>query len=324
MSGAARKQRRGLVNAILFISSLVLAFGLAEGVLRLFFQERFLIYQEERALLYRYDPKLGWFPRKNSSDTYAGSRTITVEHNSRGFRDQEHHKSDKPGILFIGDSFVWGYDVNASERFTEKLRARMLDWDVYNLGVSGYGTDQELLLLMDQFDYYRPRIVFLVFCTYNDDMDNSSNNIGQGAYYKPYFDVSQNMQLKGIPVPKSLSYFGSQYPWLANSYVVRLLVQAFAPPLVTVANPTASIIHRLKDFVVERNSILVVGLEQPHYALEYILRAEGIPYVQLNGAERFPANGWHWTPEGHTAVSDVIYAFLHKQGVLKPDKENRH
>jgi len=52
--------------------------------------------------LYRYDPKLGWFPRE-ARDTSTGSQTISASHNSRGFRDNEHHPSETPGLLFIGD-----------------------------------------------------------------------------------------------------------------------------------------------------------------------------------------------------------------------------
>ncbi len=311
-------------NAVLLTLSLVAAFGLGEGILSLLFSERLIIYKEERALLYRYDPKLGWFPRENSTHAFTGSNTITATHNSRGFRDKEHHKSNKPGLLFLGDSFVWGYDVEASDRFTEKLRLRLPEWEVYNLGVSGYSTDQEFLIIKDQFDFYQPRIVFLVFCTYNDYMENSLNNIFQGMYYKPYFDASQNMALKGIPVPTSLSSFGRQHPLLAKSYLMRLIVEALAPPLITVANPTTAIIHQLNEFIAQKGSMLVIGLTEPHHELEYFLQVRRIPYMQLTGAETFPTDGFHWTPAGHTTVANVMYNFLWTNGFLNVAKEKRH
>lgn len=319
------KARRGLrINALLIVVSLVVAFGLGEAVLRYYYSDLLIIYEEERSLLYRYDEKLGWFPKANSTSTFTGSRTIEVAHNSRGFRDREHLPREKPGLLFIGDSFVWGYDVEAEERFTEKLRPVMPEWDIFNLGVSGYSTDQELLLIMDQFDYYSPRIVFLVFCTYNDEMENTLNSIYHGMYYKPYFDINENMALKGIPVPMSLSYFGLKHPLLANSYVVRLIVKTFAAPLVTVDNPTRAIIHQLKEFVAQRGALLVIGMVESHGFLEHFLTDEGIPYVQMEGADRFPSHVWHWTPAGHTTVSSVIYNFLQNQGLLNIANENRN
>lgn len=320
-----KKPAEGLINAVLLVLFLVVAFGCGEVLLRFYFKDRLVVYQEERALLYRYDRRLGWFPQENSSRVFVGSHPIEVTHNSRGFRDVEHKISSRPGLLVLGDSFVWGYDVEVSQRFTEKLRLRMPEWAVYNLGVSGYATDQELLLLNDQFDYYQPRIVLLVFCTYNDPQDNASNNIGQGGYYKPYFETgSQGLRLQGVPVPTSLSYFGRQHPLLANSYLVRLAVKALAPPLVSTANPTIAIMKQLNDFVAQKGSQLVVGLEQPYDELETFLRMENIPYLQLDGAERFPDNGWHWTPDGHTTVSNAIFDYLMSRNLLDFAGEKQH
>lgn len=324
MSCIMRRPSEGLVNAALLALFLIVACGLGEVLVRHYFKERLVVSQGERALLYRYDKRLGWFPQENSSKVFVGSHPIKITNNSRGFRDVEHKKSSKPGLLVLGDSFVWGYDVEASQRFTEKLRPRMPAWDVYNLGVSGYATDQELLLLTEQFDFYKPRIVLLVFCSYNDPQDNSSNSIEQGAYYKPYFEAgSQGLQLQGVPVPTSLSYFCRQHPQLAKSYLVRLAVKAFAPSLVTTANPTIAIMKQLNEFVIQKGSQLVVGLEQPHDELESFLRMEKIPYIQLEGAERFPDNGWHWTPAGHTTVSNAVFDFLGSRGWLDSSGKKR-
>src|ERR1700730_36302 len=65
-------------------------------------------------VVHRYDPELGWLPIPNSVGTFAGSRTIGIQHNSLGLRDVEHERTDRPMVLFVGDSFVWGYDVEAS------------------------------------------------------------------------------------------------------------------------------------------------------------------------------------------------------------------
>lgn len=311
---------------MLVAASLLLACIIAEAILRIGFEKNLTFYEEERALLYRFDDLLGWFPRTNSTNTLTGSRTISVLNNSRGFRDIDHIKSIKPGVVFIGDSFVWGYDVEQSERFTEKLRTKMSGWEIYNLGVSGYGTDQEYLLLKQQFDYYMPRLVFLVFCTDNDDNDNISNSISNGAYYKPYFEIHDHkLELKGVPVPKSLTYFGRQHPLLAKSYVVRLLVKATSPKIVrsNAFPPTAAIIQEMNEFVVQRGSQLVVGLIERQPALENFMKNQSIPYIQLTGAERYNTNWYHWTPKGHTTVSNKIYDYLLNAGLVNPEKKDR-
>lgn len=164
-----------LLKPSALLLSLLVALALGEGILRVFFARDFWRMSDEKNLCYRYNATLGWFPIPNSTRTITASRTITVHNNSKGFRGPEHIISAKPGIMVLGDSFVWGYDVEEPERFTEKLQARHTEWAVYNLGVSGYGTDQEYLLLQKYFATYRPKVVLLVFCVENDRLDNSSN-----------------------------------------------------------------------------------------------------------------------------------------------------
>jgi hypothetical protein len=79
----------------------------------------------ERSLTYRYDAELGWAPIPNSSSVVTTARTIHVRHNSLGFRDVEFKPDDRPTILLVGDSFVWGVDAEANERFTDLPRNRL-------------------------------------------------------------------------------------------------------------------------------------------------------------------------------------------------------
>ena len=218
--------------------------------MRVFLKERLKLNQDERSLLYRYDSYLGWFPRENSQQQFMGSRSIQVEHNSRGFRDAEPVIGTTPRMVFLGDSFVWGYDVEKGERFTEKLNRELPDWTVYNFGVSGYGTDQEYLLLEQEYDFYDPHIVFLVFCTDNDEDDNSRNE-RYGGYYKPYFEVHDgNIELRGTPVPITEKYFLQTHPTLAQFYWVRLLAKVYfaltTPSHLDLKNPTYAILKHLQ------------------------------------------------------------------------------
>jgi hypothetical protein len=214
------------VTAVAGSSALSLA--LLELILRLFFSSDFYISPNELNLTYQYDSRLGWFPIPGCNKTLRGMRTTSVVHNHDGFRDFEHSQnSDKPRVLFLGDSYVWGFGVNAAERFTDKLRARHPDFDIHNCGVSGYGTDQEYLLLQQWFDSYKPSLVFLVFCTENDRFDNCLN-FRYKAYYKPYFTTnSQGLQLHGVPVPRLDRSFFLGHPFLGSSYFLRLLVRCY-------------------------------------------------------------------------------------------------
>ncbi|MGA8831826.1 MAG: SGNH/GDSL hydrolase family protein [Desulfomonilaceae bacterium] len=77
---------------------------------------------------------------------------VKIRTNSDGFRDSEFKDNSKPGkfvIAVLGDSFTFGQGVSQSETFPvilQKLLNRSNNADrfrVWNLGVSGYNTEQE-------------------------------------------------------------------------------------------------------------------------------------------------------------------------------------
>ena len=311
----------------LVLGSLFIAAGIAEISLRLFFQDTFALTEDERNLTYRYDETLGWFPIANSRRQVTGARTITAIHNSQGFRGPELVKSDKPGILFLGDSFTWGADVEAPERFTEKLQAKHPEWNIYNFGVSGYGTDQEYLLLQKHFDEYKPRVVFLMFCTDNDDSDNRWN-IRNGGYYKPYCTVvDTHLKLNGIPVPRGEKVFYSEHKQLRRSFLVRLVVRSYykltGPPAVENPNPTGPLIRDMQKYVMSKHAIFLMGLTHSHPNLEEFLHHFEIPYVDLSEAARYPTSGSHWTPEGHDFVCDKVEQLLKTHFVKEAPEAKR-
>src|ERR1700722_13959500 len=171
----------------------------------------------ERSLSYRYDAELGWMPVPNSDSIVTNARTIHAHHNNLGLRDDEFTLDAEPTIMFLGDSFVWGLDAEADERFTELLRPRVPGYKIMAAGGSGYGTDQEYLLLQRLWPKVRPAVVVLIFCTGNDRQDNSTN-IRYEGYQKPYFATAADGSrvLQGEPVPKSrLQYIKED--WLVRN-----------------------------------------------------------------------------------------------------------
>ncbi len=74
-----------------------------------------------------YDVDLGWAPVPGSAGTIPSFRTTHYKHNSLGLRDEEFSLDARPTIVFVGDSFVWGLDSEADERFSDLLKARLPD-----------------------------------------------------------------------------------------------------------------------------------------------------------------------------------------------------
>ena len=327
-NAAGPTRPRLAIKLAMLVTAVVLTAGIAEVGLRIWCRSWLLGVQDERNLLFQYDKALGWFPIANSQDRLLGSRVISVINNSEGFRAPEHIPNNKPGIIFLGDSFVWGFDVETAERFTDKLQAKHPDWNIFNFGVSGYGTDQEYLVLQQHFDAYNPRVVFLVFCTETDDFDNCSN-VRYGGYYKPYCTVESNrLTLHGIPVPRGERAWLAEHDRLAKSWLLRLGARAWfkaaAPKALHNPNPTGAIIRDLQKYVKGKRARLLVGLTRSNPRLEEFLQFFKIPYVDLTTSLRYPGFGTHWTPEGHTFVCEKIEEFLIREKVIeKTEAEHR-
>ena len=195
--------RQALQSACIVLFTTLVSLAAIEIALRLADLRILREASSERSLFYRYDAELGWMPIPNSSSVVTTARSIDAKHNSLGFRDIEFASGAQPAMLFIGDSFVWGVDAEANERFTDLLRTRIPNYTVMNAGISGFGTDQEYLLLQRIWAAIRPAVVVLIFCTDNDRKDNSLNERYDG-YQKPYFVVASDgtLELRGQPVRK--------------------------------------------------------------------------------------------------------------------------
>jgi lysophospholipase L1-like esterase len=317
MNGKRRVLRAALVQIAIVIATL----AVAEAVLRIIDLRYLRAHRVGADRIYNYDAELGWFPVPNSDVTFTGIRTIHVRHNSLGFRDIEHDSAPKHTIAFVGDSFVWGYDVEQNERFTEVLRARMPDERIVNAGVTAYGTDQEYLLLRRLWTRIKPNVVVLMVCTDNDRKDNTVNTRQDGPY-KPYFDMSgAGGEFEGIPVPWSRHlYFADN--WLAqHSWVFRVLVSAYvlaAHPPVSVPDPTDRLIAMMKQFVESQGATFLVGLQFHEAALEAALNAQKTPYTSFDGADHELGDGDHWTPKGHELVAERLLNLLKENGVATP------
>jgi hypothetical protein len=280
----------------------------------------------ERSLSYRYDSELGWAPVPGSDASVTNARTIQAHHNSLGLRDEEFVLDAQPTIMFLGDSFVWGLDAEANERFTELLKPRVEGYKILAAGVSGYGTDQEYLLLKRLWPKVKPAVVVLIFCTNNDRQDNSSN-IRYEGYQKPYFAMAQDgsLQLRGQPVPKSRLQAMKEDWWVRHSWLARLANAVYLKlrhPALQVEDPTERLVDTIREFVDASGAKFLVGLQTGDAALVRHLEARRIPFVTFEGASAYPdeALGGHWTPEGHKLVAGRMLEFLaaNQALVVKP------
>ena len=120
-------------------------------------------------------------------------------------------------------------------------------------GVSGFGTDQQYLLLQRLWPTIEPAVVVLIFCANNDRADNSTN-VRYDDYQKPYFVAAPDgsLTLHGQPVPQSRQLYIRQNWLVRHSWVARVLVSAYVEirhPRVTVPDPTERLVSAMRALV---------------------------------------------------------------------------
>ncbi|GEM_PF-732204 len=174
------KLKRGISTAIIFVISTSMAYGLGEIIVRIWFPQ---------AMLPRYVTDTPYGVRMNmpnmsfwhtSPDYHVNIRT-----NSHGIRsDKEIPYTKAPGtvrILGLGDSFALGYEVDLEDTYLYQLEKKLQakgarNVEVINLGVSGFGTAEELITLLNEGFKYSPDIVILGYCT-NDIENNVTSDL---------------------------------------------------------------------------------------------------------------------------------------------------
>jgi len=163
----------GLACAVLFSS------GLGEVYFRLFLPQK---------LLPRYVTDSGFgvkvhWPNLVTHHT-TGEYRISIRTNSLGMRaDREYPIEKPPGtvrIVGLGDSFTIGYEVEVEDCYLSRLEGLLRGGgsavEVLNLGVSGFSTAEELIMLRERGFKFNPDIVVVGYFD-NDIGDNTRSQL---------------------------------------------------------------------------------------------------------------------------------------------------
>lgn len=198
------KKFSGSVKNLMLISGSVFVFFLClEILLSLFWPHKVFI----RSYHEQYHETLGWVNKPNTDGYFYLRRDIRFHrhHNNHGLRMLRNVEFKKaPGIkriLLLGDSFFWGYGVDDNDIISEVLQDMVgSSTEILNGAVTGYGTDQELLWLLEYGVKYSPDIVVLGVFPPND-LDEIGHSIMYG-YPKPIFALEDGrLSLYNVPVP---------------------------------------------------------------------------------------------------------------------------
>ncbi|MBI5363569.1 MAG: SGNH/GDSL hydrolase family protein [Planctomycetes bacterium] len=158
-----------------------------------------------------HDDELGWRYEPNARERHTSAEfDVEIAINSDGFRGPEWppEKSGKRGkrVLVLGDSYAFGWGVRFEDTFAARLQSAHPEWEVLDAAVSGYATDQELLLLRRMRARVDPDVVVCVFCA--NDLAEASSDVVYGKSKPRFVESGVELELVGAPVPN---------PWLEQT-----------------------------------------------------------------------------------------------------------
>ncbi len=166
---ALRIRRAAIAGAAMLIAVAVAVVGV-EAWVRLTWDE-----QRGRPGFYLSDPELGQRLAPGYEGWFAG---VPVRINRLGFRDERDYTPQKPPgvfrILVLGDSVTFGHGARSNTTYPYLLEQHLrawrpdVEWQVWNLGVPGYATSQELAYLERVGPGYQPDLVVVGF--YQNDL----------------------------------------------------------------------------------------------------------------------------------------------------------
>jgi hypothetical protein len=141
------------------------------------------------------DPDLGWTVSR--SPAYVALERVPYRINAQGFRHNEDFNAlpQKPSgrrhIVVLGDSFTFGVHLQEGETAPAFLNSKLgPTWQVFNLGVPGYGIDQMVLSYKKYRAALQPDVVVLMFI--DEDVDRVFEAFrGAEGLPKPSFEVAK-------------------------------------------------------------------------------------------------------------------------------------
>lgn len=219
------------------------------------------------------DPYIGYQMPEDLDVILVGERFKT---NSIGFRTPEIKKKNKTRVLAIGDSVLsgWGVPENGDYPRLLELKINKMGKDVefINMGVPGYNTIQEALLLEKWFDYVNPDFVLIHYTANDWEEINNGKRVPQfssPSYLLNYLVLNIQKLTKVLPGDQRIEIV----PHTFEQDVPEHLAQAY---------------ERISKYLQKKQtpSLVVLGSRfespiAPHFGVQNILSTYGFNSIDL-------------------------------------------
>jgi lysophospholipase L1-like esterase len=330
-----------LLNATLALISILVTCILAEIALRVFpppSLDRKKILTEVGRMVPPYlmlpDPELGWVLASGfKGEGHGPGWNVTLTTNSMGMRDHEYDPLDgSPHVVLVGDSYAFGYGVEAEEAFPkvaerEAAQGDLAGLEVVNAGVSGYGPIEENLLLRRVVPRFKPRAVVMAFFEGND-LRNAAEfpqkyylgplgylrRVDSDSFWGPHSYLLAFARIKGRTLAEKFS--ARRGLELSRSAILeaRDYAQAQGAHFFLLLLPDVQSARVGRPYLLKVYDRIVGGVSDINAAVEAFARGAGIDVLNLspefdNAADenllRFKFDG-HFTREGHRLAGEAL------------------
>lgn len=173
-----RRRRRILIRVLAVLLPLTIVFAIGE----VFVRYRYPIVDPRPYFLpgiYRSDPDIGWELLPNYEGHYHQQVTrLETRTNAQAMRDPpltEERKATPRRVLLLGDSIAFGRGLGEEHTIARRLEARWEQTAVFNAGVPGFDTSQELARLRRFGPMIKPQVVILEW--YRNDIMVPSHQV---------------------------------------------------------------------------------------------------------------------------------------------------
>lgn len=340
---------KNVVLGLLSILIAVIFVGLVgEAVTRAYYVYKAHASDQKLFTIISLDDQFGWLPAQNYAytgefrDAGGNAYAVDISTDAAGFRMYGNPQAkDKKKVLFLGDSFTQAMHVSDDKTYYGLLRDG-LDIEVFALGVEGYGTLQEYMVLDKYLDEIKPDAVVIQFCP-NDIINNHPELERQSSLNK--MGLRRPYLVDGEIVYETAASF----PWIrefAASYS-RFLYTIIKKIDLLNARPDTSIERRIREEGMDnplfRESFDVAGQvlkkvkervpattevyafssdwgRPYHPEFKRIAEENGIHFIDGNGralsiAEKKgvttrAADTAHWNNQGHQIVANTLKRYF--------------
>jgi len=320
-----------------------MALFLAEGLVRIFYP-----HSRDHVIpggLFEINDYLGWKLKAGKSVTHHSSYfDVAYSVNALRYRDKPRNLEKSGGTyraLLYGDSQVFGWGVSERQRFSNLLEEQKPSLELWNLGVPGYGFDQQILSYeRDGQSFSADEVIFFV----------SQATLKRDRYDyiydkpKPKFAIDQSGVLNIIPIAQEVQAWTSLLyrvlsPLYLPYFVKRQLAMLKDAPRaassrrgqeaskeeVTIGALERAMLDRVSAVALERKQRITILAFLPETAskdLQNLCHQKGIGFLEitLHGENRDFVIGEH-DPHWNLQTHQLIARQLLPQLTARVDRE---